>query len=380
MPGAPGASGSAPAAGGPDAAPPPAPKPPAGPAPPPPGTPACAAGSRVPDADSKLSVRPSESLSIESALLPWAASTPSLSPSWSVSASSGVRARLLLLEVADPVGVAVQCREPAEPGGADRVRHLRHDRGRCPCASSCGVGQAVAVGVHRQRVRVADRRLVGVGQPVPVGVGLRRVRAEQLLELVDQPVPVGVGHRRRPAGVDRERVGRARDETRSGGAADVGQRREEVVRVDPLAALPHLEVQVVRGTGGVTGVPDAADHLPGVDVLAHLQVVRAAPGEVRVVVEAPVVALDADDVAAEPVREALHDRAPGDGVDRRALRGEDVDALVLAAARARGAERVGQLGALDGPDQRQRPARTRRTPGGRSRGSAAAAYGASLPG
>ena len=74
------------------------------------------------------------------------------------------------------------------------------------------------------------------------------------------------------------------------------------------------------------GVPAASPVCPtppmtcaGRDVLAHLQVVRAAAGEVRVVVEAPVVALDADDVAAEPVREALDDRAPGDGVDGRAL-------------------------------------------------------------
>ena len=264
--------------------------------------------------------------------------------------------------------------EAAELGGTDRVRHLR--RGRRPSA-------------RRTRARRSGRRdrCRSTARPCDSPTSRRRRRGRRRrCRTSSCPCRTAArtgrsarpGRRRSPTAGRRGRWRRGRSRPAANAAPwrlppRSGSGCEEVEGLTHWPpVLADLEVQVVRGTRGVTGVPDAADHLSRVDVLADLEVVRAAPGEVRVVVEAPVVALDADDVAAEPVREALHDRAAGDGVDRRALRGEDVDALVLAAAGPRGAVRVGQLRALDAAGRATTAARTRRTPGSaRSRGSAA---------
>src|SRR6187399_1964227 len=95
-------------------------------------------------------------------------------------------------------------------------------------------------------------------------------------------------------------------------------------RVDLRHAVPpHLEVQV--GAGGLATVPDLGDLLAALDLLAF------ADGEgvhVAVDLDGSVVELDTHPQPESAGRSGVDDDSVGGGVDRRADRVRDVDAVV----------------------------------------------------
>ena len=127
---------------------------------------------------------------------------------------------------------------------------------------------------------------------------------------------------------------------------------QELQRVDQLAVGENFVVQVRAGRAA--GRADVADDVAALDVLARLDVERAQMAVARRQAEA---VLEDDQVAVVAgVRRRL-DRAVGRRVDRLALVGGDVDALMkarLAGERiAAAAERAGQP-AVRRPDRRRR--------------------------
>lgn len=105
-----------------------------------------------------------------------------------------------------------------------------------------------------------------------------------------------------------------------------------------MAVGVDLEVEVAADGAGVAGCADGADALAGPDSVATLD--RRRPGEVGVEVDpALALAVDLQVVAVEDgvVAAARHPAGRG-GDERRAAGGDNVEALMRAAAAARGAE------------------------------------------
>src|SRR5205823_2634620 len=95
---------------------------------------------------------------------------------------------------------------------------------------------------------------------------------------------------------------------------------EGVAALVPAGRSPHLEVEVARRR--VARLADAADHLAGGDVVAHVEGRRLA--QVRVEeVAAGAGAVDDDVVAGGRLVLAVLDPAAASGEDRRAAGGED---------------------------------------------------------
>jgi hypothetical protein len=99
-----------------------------------------------------------------------------------------------------------------------------------------------------------------------------------------------------------------------------------------------LEVKVAADRLSVAGLAHGSDPLPGVDAVALLD--RRRPGHVGVEVGAVLsFAVDEEVVAIEDrIEAAVKDPAAADSDQRRAARGDDVEALMGATAAARGAE------------------------------------------
>lgn len=109
-------------------------------------------------------------------------------------------------------------------------------------------------------------------------------------------------------------------------------------------------MEVGRGGARIAAVADEAQDLPRLNLAARRQPRRPAV-EVGVVGERRALADDPHDLAAEAVGADPHHHA-ADGADHRgAAGGEDVDAVVAAAPRARRAPAAAQVG---GPDPRDR--------------------------
>ena len=108
-----------------------------------------------------------------------------------------------------------------------------------------------------------------------------------------------------------------------------------------LALDVNLEVEVAADRDRVAGLPHGADSLSGPNSVALLDQGRA--GHVGVEVAAVLAfAVDQQEVAIEDrVVAAAQDAAVADGDQRRVAGGDDVEALVAAAAAARGAEFAG---------------------------------------
>ena len=239
---------------------------------------------------------------------------------------------------------------PAETGGPGCGGDLGPPRVRAG-GHLGGVGLPVAVGVGRQRVGVARRRLVRVGQAVGVGVALRRVGAEELLEVVGQPVAVLVrdarrlGHRGH-----RERVGAVRP-----GAVHASGERGRTGSVGARAVGPGAEGRRERGAA----LQRLVEELPvrPVGVGAPRPVVAAAPGDVqrRLDLLGRVVHQPLDVAVAAGARLGL-EGADLEQPDRRPPR------AVLQRDVADGAGVAGRLGLRDGrhhpglPSDRSRPA------------------------
>src|SRR5690606_17152217 len=163
-------------------------------------------------------------------------------------------------------------------------------------------------------------RLLSIGVPGPEWMPPNKNRAPGALSWRNGHSSVGAG----------SRVSRGQSSAR--------QRRplaQELARVDRAAVLPDLEVHV--GTRGTPGRAGLGDLLPGADRLAHLahqaRVVGVAGHEAVAVVDLHGVAV-AGLVAGEA------DHAIGDGLDRVADVGLEVDAGVELAATT---ERVGAV-------------------------------------
>ena len=192
--------------------------------------------------------QPSESLSIESALLPLAASNPSLEPSRSESATVAFVPAFCSWRSLTPSESVSSVARPPNPGGADGVGHLGVPRpSRRPAR---GVGQS-SRSVSIDTRSVARRRLARVPRArrrrsrtwsCPCRRAARTGRSDR---------PIGVGHRRRAPGIDRERVVRGPQGTPAAAPPPTSERARKLYGLTHCPLLPHLEVQVVRCARGV---------------------------------------------------------------------------------------------------------------------------------
>ena len=96
----------------------------------------------------------------------------------------------------------------------------------------------------------------------------------------------------------------------------------------------HLEVEVRRLAAECAGVAHEADHLAGPDVRA-VRGQRRERREVRVEELVPLRVAEPEPVPGRVVPADRVERAVGDGDERLAEPAEDVDAVLLAAARGR---------------------------------------------
>jgi hypothetical protein len=113
---------------------------------------------------------------------------------------------------------------------------------------------------------------------------------------------------------------------------------ERWLGVDRASVDVDLEVEMAADRAGVAGLPHRPDTLPRIDAIAPMDQGRAAHMGVEVAAILAF-AVDQQEVAVEDrVVAATQDAAVTDGDQWRAAGGDDVEALMGAAAAARGAE------------------------------------------